>query len=296
MSTRAGRRNPTPATPRWHSSTNSDIDTTVVTQNTDGLHQRAGTPADRVIELHGDDARRHLCRVRASVRDGGRVGPNRGRRGHPAVPAVRGIMKTASTMFGQTMSPEVFARAEQAVTTCDLCWPSGRRSPSNRPGPMRESRSRRGDTGHRQLGSHPLRRHRHRDHPGWAQRGSSPHRPAVARRCPAGARRFRRGGRLPTRPETQSAVAGASADRAIPLAGRRAGAAHGVVCGHGSADPPRVGAGLASPAWRSNWPIGSPRRGCGTSSSWHPTPTFRRAGGRCSPSWTTPKPVRSKWL
>ncbi len=32
---------------------NSDIDTTVVTQNTDGLHQHAGAPADRVIELHG---------------------------------------------------------------------------------------------------------------------------------------------------------------------------------------------------------------------------------------------------
>jgi Sir2 family len=31
-----------------------------------------------------------------------------------------GILKTASTMFGQTMHPEVFARAEQAVTTCDL--------------------------------------------------------------------------------------------------------------------------------------------------------------------------------
>jgi hypothetical protein len=31
----------------------SGIGTTVVTQNTDGLHQCAGTPADRVIELHG---------------------------------------------------------------------------------------------------------------------------------------------------------------------------------------------------------------------------------------------------
>jgi NAD-dependent deacetylase len=31
-----------------------------------------------------------------------------------------GIQKTASVMFGQTRSPEVFARAEHAVTNCDL--------------------------------------------------------------------------------------------------------------------------------------------------------------------------------
>jgi hypothetical protein len=31
-----------------------------------------------------------------------------------------GILKTASTMFGQTMSTEVYTRAEQAVTSCDL--------------------------------------------------------------------------------------------------------------------------------------------------------------------------------
>src|SRR4029077_13247740 len=31
----------------------SPIPTHVITQNIDGLHQKAGTPADQVIELHG---------------------------------------------------------------------------------------------------------------------------------------------------------------------------------------------------------------------------------------------------
>ena len=99
---------------------NSGIDTTVVTQNTDGLHQQAGTPADRVIELHGTmhEVICVECGHRSPTANAiARIGAGE------AVPQCLrcgGILKTASTMFGQTMSPEVFARAEQAVTTCDL--------------------------------------------------------------------------------------------------------------------------------------------------------------------------------
>ena len=99
---------------------NSDVDTTVVTQNTDGLHQQAGTPAGRVIELHGTmhEVICVECRHRSPTADAiARIGAGE------AVPRCLqcgGILKTASTMFGQTMSPEVFARAEQAVKTCDL--------------------------------------------------------------------------------------------------------------------------------------------------------------------------------
>ena len=99
---------------------NSDIDTTVVTQNTDGLHQRAGAPSDRVIELHGT-MHEVIC-VECGHRSPTADAIARMQAGEAVPQCLRcaGILKTASTMFGQTMSPEVFARAEQAVMTCDL--------------------------------------------------------------------------------------------------------------------------------------------------------------------------------
>ncbi|HET9893409.1 MAG TPA: Sir2 family NAD-dependent protein deacetylase [Streptosporangiaceae bacterium] len=96
------------------------IDTVVVTQNTDGLHQRAGTPADRVFELHGTmhvtqcvscDYRAPTTDILKRIAQGEEA---------PPCPVCGGILKTASTMFGQTMNPGTFAGAEDAVTSCDL--------------------------------------------------------------------------------------------------------------------------------------------------------------------------------
>jgi len=98
----------------------SGLDTSVITQNIDGLHQKAGTPAERVIELHGTmfgvvcvtcgdrsmmaDA---LTRIEAGEED-------------PACGKCGGILKSATVMFGQPLDPVVFARAERAATGCDL--------------------------------------------------------------------------------------------------------------------------------------------------------------------------------
>ncbi|MFG3333683.1 Sir2 family NAD-dependent protein deacetylase [Streptomyces tendae] len=98
----------------------SGIDTTVVTQNTDGLHQLAGFPGDRVAELHGTmrttqcvvcDHRAPTTEALARIEAGDPT---------PSCTECGGIQKTASTMFGQTMSPDVFSRAEDWVTSCDL--------------------------------------------------------------------------------------------------------------------------------------------------------------------------------
>jgi NAD-dependent deacetylase len=98
----------------------SCIDTQVITQNIDGLHQKAGTPPDRVVELHGSifgvvcvrcgdgtamaDA---LARVRAGEED-------------PACARCGGILKSATVMFGQALDRGVFARAVTASQQCDL--------------------------------------------------------------------------------------------------------------------------------------------------------------------------------
>jgi len=92
----------------------------VVTQNIDGLHQKAGVAAERVIELHGSmfsvvcvscgdrsPMKEALARVEAGEAD-------------PDCPRCGGILKSATVMFGQRLDPGVFARAERAARGCDL--------------------------------------------------------------------------------------------------------------------------------------------------------------------------------
>lgn len=92
----------------------------VVTQNVDGLHQKAGNSPDRVIEVHGEihhtrcwscGDRRPMPETLARVR-GGEEDP----------PCLRcgGILKSATISFGQHLDPDVLAAAEQAALACDL--------------------------------------------------------------------------------------------------------------------------------------------------------------------------------
>ena len=98
----------------------SGLVTAVITQNIDGLHQQAGTPADRVIELHGTmfgvvcvscGDRSEMAAALARV-DAGEDDPPCSRCG--------GILKSATVMFGQSLDPAVLGRAVRAATSCDL--------------------------------------------------------------------------------------------------------------------------------------------------------------------------------
>ena len=98
----------------------SRIDTWVITQNIDGLHQRAGLRADRVLELHGTihavvcvgcggrtPMPETLARVRAGEDD-------------PRCADCGGILKSATVMFGQQLDSQVLASAIAAAEAAEL--------------------------------------------------------------------------------------------------------------------------------------------------------------------------------
>jgi NAD-dependent deacetylase len=92
----------------------------LITQNIDGLHQKAGNSPERVIEVHGTvhdvvclscggkgPMQATLERVRAGEAD-------------PACEDCGGILKSDTISFGQQLVPEVIDRAMQAAAEGDL--------------------------------------------------------------------------------------------------------------------------------------------------------------------------------
>ena len=93
---------------------------TLVTQNVDGLHQKAGSSPDRIVEIHGTmrdvmcmscgeraPMERALERVRAGEED-------------PPCRTCGGILKSATISFGQNLIPEDLERAYAAAAGADL--------------------------------------------------------------------------------------------------------------------------------------------------------------------------------
>lgn len=92
----------------------------LVTQNIDGLHQRAGSTPDLVVEMHGSIHRAHcvgcgwqgpmdpvLDRIRAGEAD-------------PPCDLCGGILKSTTVFFGENLDEANLDRAFGAVGTCDL--------------------------------------------------------------------------------------------------------------------------------------------------------------------------------
>jgi len=103
----------------------ADLDRTgrldlLITQNIDGLHLAAGSPPQRVIEIHGS-IRDSVCLAcgdrRPMVETLDRV---RGGDPDPSCLVCGGVLKSATVSFGQNLDPALLARAEEAAAGCDL--------------------------------------------------------------------------------------------------------------------------------------------------------------------------------
>jgi NAD-dependent deacetylase len=97
----------------------------VITQNIDSLHQAAGVPESRVIELHGSTryAKCLTCTARVEIAD---IRSHFDRHGEaPDCRLCGGIIKTATISFGQAMPETEMARAEEASLAADLVLVAG---------------------------------------------------------------------------------------------------------------------------------------------------------------------------
>ncbi len=99
----------------------------LVTQNVDSLHQRAGLPADQVIELHGA-ATEAVC---LDPGCGGRVPAEDVYRrieageSAPRCERCNGLLKPAVILFCESLPPGVMTRAKDAIQHCDLLLVAG---------------------------------------------------------------------------------------------------------------------------------------------------------------------------
>lgn len=95
----------------------------LVTQNIDGLHQLAGHPPGRVIELHGTN-RMVECVACGDRRDPDPVYSEFGRTGDPPRCGCGGFLKPATVSFGQAMPrdkmEEAFMAAGRAEVVCSI--------------------------------------------------------------------------------------------------------------------------------------------------------------------------------
>jgi NAD-dependent deacetylase len=98
---------------------------TLVTQNIDGLHRRAGTDPARLVEIHGTSL--DVVCMTCGDRQPAEPVHERVRAGEADPPCLvcGGILKSATISFGQSLVPEDLVRAEQAARACDLLLAAG---------------------------------------------------------------------------------------------------------------------------------------------------------------------------
>ncbi|MER7579489.1 Sir2 family NAD-dependent protein deacetylase [Kitasatospora sp. NPDC097691] len=92
----------------------------VLTQNVDGLHQRSGLTARKVLELHGTarEVQCAGCRVTGPMEAVlARVGAGEA---DPPCRECGGILRPRTVMFGEALDPVVLQQADAIAKACDL--------------------------------------------------------------------------------------------------------------------------------------------------------------------------------
>jgi NAD-dependent deacetylase len=93
----------------------------IITQNVDGLHQKAGNTPEKVLELHGNmqwvkcircGVRHPASEVRSWIESG---------LDDPQCATCGGILKPDAVFFGEAMPQRVTAEAQRRALACDLC-------------------------------------------------------------------------------------------------------------------------------------------------------------------------------
>lgn len=92
---------------------------TLVTQNIDNLHTRAGSK--NVLELHGNIERSYCIQCRALVAESELEGVT----GVPHCTSCGGLIRPDVVWFGEMLPLEVFAKAESAARRCDIFFSIG---------------------------------------------------------------------------------------------------------------------------------------------------------------------------
>ena len=112
--------------------------TAMITQNIDGLHQRSGLKASRILELHGTTVEAVCLSCSRRIPMDEAVDRIKAGEQAPKCRGCGGILKTATVSFGQAMPQDVMREAEAAALSCEvfLAVPrnTGRSARSSLPG------------------------------------------------------------------------------------------------------------------------------------------------------------------
>ncbi|MEV6020618.1 Sir2 family NAD-dependent protein deacetylase [Streptomyces sp. NPDC051997] len=98
----------------------SGVPVRVITQNVDGLHQLAGMPARKVLELHGTARTVECTRCHARTPMDDALSRVDAGEDDPACLTCGGILKPATVMFGEHLDPVVLGEAAAITKACQV--------------------------------------------------------------------------------------------------------------------------------------------------------------------------------